>query len=519
MINSAALLWRASVQAVASRRAHWLVFSALMLAAAAPVFAGAVPPLADFVNHLARMHILAHLDDDATLAALYKVHWTVIPNLIMDAVVPSMVRPLGVYLAGQLFTLATLAMLATGPMAVHRALFGRTSPLPLVAFLFLYNGILLFGLMNYLLGLGIALWGLAGWIALRQRPLWLRLPLATTIVVALFFCHLFDVGLFGLAVGSLELWRWSEQQPRRLWPLVREMALVLVPFLPVPLLMLASPTMNLSHEVLWLPAGKMDGIYSIFQLYGDVSDMVFAAAVAAGALWLHRRHVLRLHPAGWVLFVLSAAIFMAMPRVLFGSWLADQRMPIAIVFLLIGFLKPAEGERVLGPVFYAGLIVACLFRFVDVQAHWLNLGHTYDEYRAATAVIDPGSSVLVAYADQPSGTEIQNQATSHAPCLAVIERDALVSTIFSVPGKQILDIAPAKRDRVDAEDGDPPSVSQMLAATDGPVPGNPRYWDRWSQRYDYVYVLYTHRGDDSPDPELLQLRYEGDSFQLYQVRR
>lgn len=518
MMTSAALLWRVSVQAVSSRKARMLVFPALLLAAAVPVFAGAVPPLADFVNHLARMHILAWHDGDALLSQLYRVQWAVIPNLIMDATVPPLVRMLGIYAAGQAFALLTLVMLATGPMAVHRALYGRVSPLPMVAFLFLYNGMLLFGLMNYLLGLGIALWGLAAWIALRERSVWLRLPLATAIVLALFFCHLFDVGLFGLAVGSLELWRWRSQNPLRPAAMLRDAGLLALPFLPVPLLMLASPTLGLSSDVLWLPQGKMDGIYSIFQLYGDVSDMVFAATVSAGALWLSRRRLLRLHPAGWVLFAISAAVFLAMPRVLFGSWLADQRMPIAIVFLLIGFLKPAGG-RALGPGFYGLLIAASLFRFTDVGAHWLQLGQRYDEFRASAALIAPGSTVLVATADQPSGTETANQAISHAPCLAVIERDALVSTLFSVPGKQILNVAPDKRSLVDAEDGDPPSVSQMLAASDGPVPGKPRYWDRWPQRYDYVYVLYTHRGDDSPDPDLLRLRTEGENFQLYQVRK
>ena len=191
----------------------------------------------------------------------------------------------------------------------------------------------------------------------------------------------------------------------------------------------------------------------------------------------------------------------------------------AIVFLLIGFLRPAEGERVLGTGFYGLLLAAALFRFVDVENHWLELGGRYDDFRASTQLIPPGASVLVATADQPAGTEIVNSAISHAPCLAVIERDALVSTIFSVPGKQILDVVPGKRDRVDAEDGDPPSVSQMLAASDGPVPGKRRYWDRWPQRYDYVYVLYTRRGDDTPDPDLLALRYEGEAFQLYQIRK
>lgn len=518
MQTKASLLWHHALRALSARRARALVFPLLLLTAALPVFAAPVPPLADFVNHLARMHVLAGQADHPLLAELYRVRWAVIPNLIMDAVVPPLARAIGIYPAGQAFALLTLALLATGPMAVHRALYGRFSPLPMVAVLFLYNGMLLFGLMNYLLGLGIALWGLAAWIALRDRSAWLRVPLATAIVVALFFCHLFDVGLFGLAVGSLELWRWHRDRPMAWTAMARDAVLLVLPFVPVPLLMLASPTMGLSTEVLWLPQGKLDGIAAIVQLYGDLPDMAFAALLVGGGLWLARRRLLGLHVAGWLLFAFCAVTFLAMPRVLFGSWLADQRMPIAIVFLLIGFLRPVDG-RTLGPAFYALLIGAALFRVVDVHAHWGRLGHTYADIRTSTALIAPGSAVLVAVADQPSGTDTTNLAISHAACLAVIERDALVSTLFSVPGKQILDIAPAKRGLVDAEDGDPPSVSQMLAASDGPVPGKPRYWDRWPQRYDYVYVLYTRRGDDSPDPDLLRLRAEGDNFQLYEIRK
>ena len=518
MPNKASLLWVSAHQTLTSRGARLATFPLLLAVMVFPVLAGPVAPLADFVNHLARMHVLAVRDSHPLLAELYRVQWAVIPNLIMDAVVPPLVRVFGVYAAGQIFVAATLLVLATGPMMVHRALFGRFSPLPMVAVLFLYNGMLLFGLMNYLLGLGIALWGLAGWIALRDRSLWLRLPLATAIVAVLFFCHLFDVGLFGLAAGSLELWRWSRDWPVAPRRLVADSLALLVPFLPVPLLMLASPTMGLSHDVLWLPQGKMDGITAIIQLYGDVTDLVFGGLLIGGGLWLARRRLLGLHPAGWTLFVIGVLVFLALPRMLFGSWLADQRMPIALLFLVLGFLRPASG-RTLGAAFYTLLIGLSLFRVVDVQAHWSQLGNRYQEFRAASQLIAPGASVLVATADQPAGTEAANLAISHAACLAVIERDALVSTVFSVPGKQILDVAPAKRDRVDAEDGDPPTVSQMLAAADGPLPGKPRYWDRWGQRYDYLFVLYTRRGDDNPDPEQLALLTEGDSFQLYQIRR
>jgi hypothetical protein len=108
---------------------------------------------------------------------------------------------------------------------------------------------------------------------------------------------------------------------------------------------------------------------------------------------------------------------------------------------------------------------------------------------------------------------------SHAACMAMIERSSLVSTAFSVAGKQILTVRPAYRDRVDTEDGDPPSVSQLIAAANQDRNAAPEfYWSKWTEQFDYVYILYTD-GTDNPAPDLLTRVYEGRSFQLYKVNQ
>lgn len=518
MLKAIALRWRGGVAALTGAHTLPIVFVVLLLAVATPIFTDRVPPLADYVNHLARMHVLATMDTDPVLARLFEARWAIIPNLIMDVLVPPLARHLDVYRAGQVFLFFAVLLLVTGPMAIHRALHGRLSPWPLVAFPFVYNGIFLFGLMNYLVGLGIALWGVAAWIALRERPPVLRAAVSTAIVLALFFCHLFAVGLYGLTLLSLEAWRFAARRPATPRAAIVELVVFGLPFLPVLPLLAASPTMGLSGVVLWESRGKLDGLYSIVQLYGDVADLSFAALMLAAAAFAAKRDLIRLHPAGWVLFGLGAVVYLAMPRVLFGSWLADQRLPVALFFLLIGFARPVGGLGRYRAAFFALLVGASLLRFVDVQLHWQTMDRINDDIRASAAFIEPGSAVLVAHADHPSGTEALQQALSHAPCVAVIERHALVATLFTVPGKQILDVRPDFRDRVDAEDGDPPSVSQMLAAADGPVPGQAHYWDLWPERYRYVYVLYTHPDDDNPAPDTMDRVYEGQGFQLYRVK-
>ena len=52
---------------------------------------------------------------------------------------------------------------------------------------------LLWGFVNYLFGVGVSLFALASWIALRFRPR-LRFPAAAIFALVLFFCHLLHSG-------------------------------------------------------------------------------------------------------------------------------------------------------------------------------------------------------------------------------------------------------------------------------------------------------------------------------------
>lgn len=498
-------------------RALSLAFAFMLLLVATPILMEPLPPLTDYVNHLARMHVMARLDSNPVLASLYNVHWAIIPNLIMDALVPPLVPHLGVLAAGQMFLLLMVVLLVSGPMAIHRALWGRLSPWPLLAFPLVYNGIFLYGLVNYLLGTGIALWGVAAWIAVRERSPWLRALVSAAVVLVLFFCHLFAAGLYGMTLLAYEGWRlWEHRRWNRRILLV-DFAAFALPFLPVLPLIAASPTLGLSSEILWEPRGKLDGLYLAVQLYRDSVDMLFAAILIAAGVWMGRRGALGLHPAGWALLCLGAAVFLVMPRQLFGSWIADQRLPTALMFLLLGFLAPDLRGRLSRGAFYVFLCGITLARVGEVAINWWDLSAVTDDMTRAVSNIARGSKVLVAEADGSTQPPALVQALSHAPLIAVIGRDALVSTIFSVPGKQVLGIEPEFSALVDRDDGFPPSMGQLIATTDRETPGNPRFWDFWPRHYDFLFLLYTEPHAANPDPDHLDFIAEGRGFQLYRV--
>ena len=183
--------------------------------AAIPILSHPLPPLSDYVNHLSRMHVIAAIGNDPDLARFYQVDWQVIPNLMMDMVLPVLVRVMSIYAAGQAYMIASFVLILSGTFALNRQLHGRWSVLPLAAFPLLYNYVFLVGTMNYVSGIGVSLWALVTWIGLRERNLLLRLTVSTLFVAALFFCHLFALGTYGLGLLAFELHRlWLSDRGR-----------------------------------------------------------------------------------------------------------------------------------------------------------------------------------------------------------------------------------------------------------------------------------------------------------------
>jgi hypothetical protein len=496
-----------------------VLFAALALVAAIPIITHPLPPLSDYVNHLARMHVIASIGRDADLSRFYEIDWQIIPNLMMDLVVPRLTAFMTVYHAGQLFTIATFVLIGSGTLVLNRALFGSWSVLPLISLPLLYNHMFLVGVMNYMFGIGLALWGLALWILLRERFWAIRLLVSGAIVLALFFCHLFAVGIYGLGLLAIELTRLWMTRERPLLPRLVDFVAAGLPFLPVVPLLLRSPTWDLAGEFFWEKLGKIDGLVYVVEVYSDIVAFLLIGGVAAGAVWAARHRLLRLHPVGWAFLVVGAVVYIAMPHMLFATYMADQRLPIALAFMVIGSVHLEMRHRMVRRGFLALLLVLLVVRVIEVDVAWADLSGNTMEFRDSVKRIKRGASVLVAYGDKAAGDDVSDLGLVHAACLAMIERSALVTTAFTVKGKQVMHVRPAYTDRVDTEDGYPPSIEQLLVARERPDEASEKYWRNWKDDFDYVYVLFTDEDTVNPVPDLLKLVYDGGRFQLYRINK
>jgi hypothetical protein len=494
-----------------------VVCLALLMVAAIPILTQPLPPLEDYVNHLARMHVIASIDRDPALARFYDIQWQVLPNLMMDVVVPPLAQVMGIYKAGQVFMVATFALILSGALALNRALYGRWSLLPLIAAPLLYNYVFLVGVMNYMFGIGLVLWATAAWVYLRDRAWPLRIAVSTVFAVALFFCHLFALGVYGLALLAIELRRLATSPSRSFRLRLLDFVATGFAFLPVLPLLLASPTWQLSAENYWEPLGKLNGLMYIVEVYSDAVAIVLITTLAIAAAWAARHRLLRFHPVGFVLLAVGGLVYLVLPRVMFATYMADQRLPIALAFLAIACLNVDMGYRLARRGFLALVLLLLVVRVIEVDANWAALSPTNLEFRDSIKRIKRGSTILVTYADRTGGDDVRDLGIVHAPCIAMIERSALVTTAFTVEGKQVMQVRPAFRDQVDTQDGTPPTIEQIIVAADQHVNDTSTYWHGWENRFDYVYVLFTEDDAPNPAPDRLKLVHDGGRFQLYKV--
>ena len=402
-----------------------------------PLVLTVLPPLLDYPNHLARMYLLPHLPD-AALARYYTVHWTPIPDLAMDGIVPFLAKVMPLEWAGKLFIALTFLLLAGGTAAIHRALFGRWSLWSLLAFLLLYTRLLLWGFMGYLFGCGLALAAFAAWIVLSRRHWLLRLVLGTVFAVAIYLSHLLAFGMYAVMVAAYEFGQiWLKRKP--VGVALRDLVIGGLPFLPA--LALMAHNSSTGRIIYANPLRKFDLLFSVFDNYSrpfDVACFVLIVLAVAFAYW---RRWVRLAPEMVLpLIGLVAGLYRDADAALHRGGRrpahSDDDVPRADRRQLPGRRGLLASNRV------SWRVRRCSSRCGSPSSprSGFRRGRLYAQLLPGLDVLPRGSCVAVAFGKD--SIQVAKAPLTHFTTLAVMRRDALVPTIFHYPQQQPIMLKP-----------------------------------------------------------------------------
>jgi hypothetical protein len=382
---------------------------------------------------------------------------------------------------------------------------------PLLAFLLLYNRIFLWGFLNYLFGIGVALAGAALWLALEGERWWLRTLASSVVALACYLSHIAAFGFYALVIIGIELSPACGELSARRWPAVaRRMAIAAAQF--------AIPTVLFLRY--WHPPAavgisygafsrKVDLFFNVFDNYERAFDIVCFALLLGLSGWLIATGRLRLMPRLAGAAGLVFATYLALPSQILGGSGADHRLPIAMFLLLIAASAAKFPNRRTATA--VGVVAAVLLvpRMARIEYLWLRADRVYSADLAGIDMLPRGAKLAVAY--PASAVNFVPVPELHLAVMAVARREAFVPTLFTYQGQQpialkkpyaaLADMATPLRFWTVLTGGDTAQLMQLLPVL---------------QQYDYI-VLTGGGPVTGPASRCLATSFLQPTFQIFAV--
>lgn len=494
---------------------HPVLFLMLVaVIALVPLWSTDIPPLLDYPQHLARQYVIFRLDHTPVLQQFYRVQWTAIPYLAMDAVVLALSKFLAVDVASKIFVSLTLLLVAIAPLALNLALYGRITPIALLGPLFVHNQTLLLGFVNYVFSAAFAVCLFALWIRFRSGSWRIRIGLFPVLATLLFFSHLLGLLLYGVLAGAYELGAFvarirdrnnGMRRLRSLLPLSELGSLALQAAVPITIYLVFGPGFSAAGENtyggLWRKLELLGGLFfNLIQPYAWKLDRALAITLttllvllaAAGRIRFPRR---MLWPIGAMVLLV-----IAMPMELFSGYGTDHRMLLPLGILLAGSVEVRRWSRRgwwLAVVILATLTVT---RVVTVTLEWRRATVAYAEYQQAIEVLTDGSKVYYAFG-HAGGPSLWPHPRYAYPSLALRDKAVYLPYLFT-------SIVTVLRYTDDYEPLQRLSAGPVLLNHESPD------WPALIDTYDY-FVLTDEHLFDMPVPSGLVPVYQGRNVRVY----
>ncbi len=405
--------------------------------ASVPLFSTVLPPLTDYPNHLARFSLLAAGGNE-----FYAVRWTPLPNLAGDLVVPLLARIMPLALAGKLFLAAIFALTLTGAVWLNRLADGAWRLWPLLTVAFLYNRPFLWGFVNYLFGLGVALCGAALWLAMERGAAAVRVAAASIVATLCFFAHIAAFVIYALMILGLEVVPALSELRALQWRALARRAAAGAAQFAVPAAIVIG---------WWHPAGqghtayshfwrKVDLLFTVFDNYSRPFDIACFALliVLLGALAWRRQ--LRIAPRLAPMLGLVAAAYLASPTQMMTGADLDHRIAVALFVLLVAATAPRFASRRTAMLVAGATAMVLALRLAVVEGTWLRADRAYRADLAAIDALPRGVKLAVAFPAEALHAAAIPEI--HVPTLAVWRRGGFVPTLFAYPTQQPIALRP-----------------------------------------------------------------------------
>jgi hypothetical protein len=479
---------------------------------------------------------------------MYRITWDTFTNIGIDVAGAALGLFLPIQIVGRVLVAAATVLAPLGGVLLWRELHGRWHWWQISFPLLAWGLGLVFGFLNFQIGLGLALLAAAVDPVLGRRGRWIQSVGRVVLSAILLLVHIFAIPFYavllaGMAFGPQFKGLAQTQRIRRLAKALLWIGATVV--LPVLVLLSVAPRLpgaqvNMTLQTIEAdfsrgfvtalahPIGKLRALASGIRAYSIWADLMTLTALALPVAMSLACRKLVVH-AGMLTagFVLITA-YLGFPTILGQTADMDTRFALMVPLILATSLCPTLSpsmERIAGTV----LLAISLLRTGNVAWIWhLRQADVAAVFRAIQSV-PPGAALLplqhrvAAATGGPPGRylSIGVGTYGHLVTLALPDRLAFVPTLFTARGKQPVEVRPPWNEIVHPDGGIIASVhvldsSVVLRESLSLAP----YLRSWQDRFDFILVVNADLPDDTgpfmPPVGVTLVRDEGFA-QLYRI--
>jgi len=446
----------------------------------------------------------------------FSFHWAFIANLGVDLLVVPMAKVFGLELAVKLIVIGIVMLTASGILWTAQEAHGRVPPPALFALPLAYNFPLIWGFLNFLLAMALALNAYALWLRLGRQGRWaLRHAVFVPIGLILTTAHIFGWAVLCLLAFGAETVR-ARDAGRKFVPSLWQGAISCLSLAPPLLLLIAWRSGDASGDNIDWFAWRAKYVYMVSILRN--TEMAFDLAcvyllwglVAFGlaGVWVRMNRTL-----GIASLMLILA-YILLPRILFGSAYADMRLAPYVMVIAVSALVLVTPSRRQAAIVAAAATALFVLRIgiltEDFAQHDRDNAHQLE----ALNLVKPGSRVFVEV-HLPCLSMWETSRMDHLGAMAIVRRGAFANGQWTDPGAQLVRIkyAPAK-----GYAEDPTEILRPRACNDRRAKHYPDGINNLPHdAFDYVWLIDMPRKKWNSFPGLTPIWTGGESGILYRV--
>ena len=360
-------------------------------------------PFVDAPNHLARFFILDHLHGDPDLSRFFEPRSGFFPYWGTYIVIRGLSPFVGVEVAAHIFAVLALLSPPLGTLALSRAVHGEIRIPALLSFGLSMNLVASWGFLNFLMSLGFVMAGLGLWLSLDRLNRWTRAVLFVPVLLGLGCLHLISAGILFAFIGAWEfagvILSRTGVQAKALGLVGRlpEAAVLLVPVLLLLLLSNQSESQTASYFSL---EARVEALYSPFVFYLNWSPAEIGLGIAVFAVLAvgYAMRLVEISRRSAVMLATMLLVVLFAPASLSGVWGTHLRLPLPVMFVLLGCSKlslaprriiAARGWAAATALVMAGHLAAASAQLSEQDAR-------ISEFRQAASLLPRGSTLLSA---------------------------------------------------------------------------------------------------------------------------